>query len=249
MQSFAFVAQNWSLFGRSRNRASGVAKAGLLALIVIFGGLAPVAIAASTAPEGSSPQQPQSYDFVILALSWSPSFCASSARRGDSPQCQNPANRGFVLHGLWPQATDGARLRCPANKGQFSKALFERASEIFPDLGLAQSQWQRHGQCFGFAPDAYIEKAAAARGKVIIPEQFRSVKDPVSLPPENIRKSFVSANSGLSPDAFSVSCRKSELVEVLVCLKSDLSGFASCPQVTKRSCRAATIQVPALSLR
>jgi len=38
------------------------------------------------------------FDYYVLALSWSPSFCATHR---DPHQCSGDA--GFVLHGLWPQ--------------------------------------------------------------------------------------------------------------------------------------------------
>lgn len=214
---------------------------------MLFGLLSAPAFALNGAPDQAGDAKPLNYDYVILALSWSPTYCAAKASRAEEPQCQNQANRGFVVHGLWPQANDGARLRCPAGKGDFSKALFERALQIYPDLKLAQSQWQRHGQCFGFAPDAYLERSAAALAKLVIPERFRAPGKSVALPPDEVSAAFRNANSGLSPQSISVSCRTSRLVEVLVCLKSDLSGFESCPQVAKRTCRATTIEVPTAS--
>lgn len=227
---------------RAQSCGLGVAFSVLVALLGVS------APPVSAATNGAGPQAggtPQHYDFMILALSWSPTFCASSAKRGDSAQCQNPANRGFVVHGLWPQANDGARLRCGDGKAEFSKALFERALDVFPDLNLAQAQWQRHGQCFGLSPDVYLDRTETARSKLVIPERLRAITQPASLGPEDIRRDFVRANSGLTVDAISVSCRKSTLVEVLICMKSDLSGFEPCPQVAKRSCRAATIGIPA----
>lgn len=204
---------------------------------------------AFAAPIDAGQEKAQKFDFVVLALSWSPTYCASSAKRGESAQCQNSIHRGFVVHGLWPQALDGARLRCSAGKSEFSKALFERALEVFPDLYLAQSQWQRHGQCFGFSADAYLERTNVAKSKIVVPDRLRALEQPMSLAAEDLRKEFSRANSGLPLDAISVSCRKSALVEVLICMKSDLSTFESCPQIAKRSCRASSMQIPASPIR
>lgn len=238
------------LFSRPGSSAEKLTRPHLLGLVAAFLIIAPIVEAAQTsATEPPVNGRSQNFDFLILALSWSPTYCASSAKRGETAQCLNPANRGFVVHGLWPQARDGARLRCESNKDEFSKVLFERTLEVFPDLRLAQNQWQRHGHCFGFAADAYLEIVAKAKAKIVIPESLRSVGAPLSLAPDTIRSSFVTANQGLSRDAMSVSCRKSTLVEVLVCLKSDLSGFEPCPQVAKRSCAAAMIGVPASTFR
>ena len=216
-------------------------------IVATLGIVSAPAFAVTGAADSGSHAKSQNFDYVILALSWSPTYCGANAKRANEQQCQNPANRGFVVHGLWPQANDGARLRCSPDKGEFSKALFERALEIFPDLKLAQSQWQRHGQCFGFAPDAYLERAGAARAKLVIPERFRAIDKPVSLSPDEVSSSFRNSNPGLTSQSLSGSCRASQLVEMLVCRKSDLSGFESCPQVATRTCRATTIELPSAS--
>lgn len=225
----------------------GLGRWGLLVQIVTLLLFAPQGLATAVEVSSAKPQNSlsQSFDYVVLALSWSPTYCASSAKRSKTAQCQNGTNRGFVVHGLWPQANDGSRLRCAPSMGAFSKALFERAVEIFPDVNLAQAQWQRHGQCFGFSADAYLEWTAKARAKLVIPDSFKVIDKPASVAPEKIRTDFVAANIGLQNDSISVSCRKSELVEVLVCLKSDLSNFVPCPLIVKRSCRAPFVQIPA----
>src|ERR1700729_345831 len=48
------------------------------------------------------PASPQNFDYYLLNLSWSPEFCYSH------PSATECAGRpAFVLHGLWPQNTDG----------------------------------------------------------------------------------------------------------------------------------------------
>jgi ribonuclease T2 len=49
------------------------------------------------------------FDFYVLSLSWSPSFCAAAAERGNlrGPTLQCGARPySFVVHGLWPQYED-----------------------------------------------------------------------------------------------------------------------------------------------
>jgi len=50
-------------------------------------------------------------DYYMLALSWSPSFCEMQRNKnnGEVPkhlafQCNQAAQLGWVIHGLWPQA-------------------------------------------------------------------------------------------------------------------------------------------------
>ncbi|MBV6657046.1 MAG: hypothetical protein KI785_04680 [Devosiaceae bacterium] len=47
------------------------------------------------------------FDFYVLALSWSPAFCASPDGRDADRQCGPGADFGFITHGLWPQFEDG----------------------------------------------------------------------------------------------------------------------------------------------
>ena len=64
---------------------------------------------AATAQEQDSPGQ---FDFYVLSLSWSPSFCAAAAERGRrraaNAQC-GVRPYSFVVHGLWPQYEKGSR--------------------------------------------------------------------------------------------------------------------------------------------
>ena len=62
-------------------------------------------------PRQSAPRQ---FDFYVLSLSWSPSFCAGAAERGArnaNVQC-GPRPFSFVVHGLWPQYDNGFPEYC-----------------------------------------------------------------------------------------------------------------------------------------
>ena len=52
--------------------------------------------------------QPGVFDYYLLTLSWSPEFCHSHA---DKPECQS-GHHGFVVHGLWPQYSNGYPEHC-----------------------------------------------------------------------------------------------------------------------------------------
>jgi ribonuclease T2 len=47
------------------------------------------------------------FDYYVLALSWSPTYCASRAGRRDRQQCGTGRGYAFVVHGLWPQYEKG----------------------------------------------------------------------------------------------------------------------------------------------
>lgn len=42
-------------------------------------------------------------DYYVMALSWSPNWCALEGDRKGSDQCDTRHDHGFILHGLWPQ--------------------------------------------------------------------------------------------------------------------------------------------------
>jgi ribonuclease T2 len=66
--------------------------------------------------EDARQNAPGQFDFYVLSLSWSPSFCAGAteraAERGSgggaatAQQC-GPRPYSFVVHGLWPQYEKG----------------------------------------------------------------------------------------------------------------------------------------------
>jgi ribonuclease T2 len=59
--------------------------------------------------------RPGQFDFYVLSLSWSPSFCDAAGERGTPPQEQcGERPFSYVVHGLWPQYERGFRnsARC-----------------------------------------------------------------------------------------------------------------------------------------
>ena len=52
------------------------------------------------------------FDFYVLALSWSPSYCAIEGDGADPAQCANGRPYAFVVHGLWPQYEKGYPRDC-----------------------------------------------------------------------------------------------------------------------------------------
>ena len=60
-----------------------------------------IATAATAAPRSQG--QSGEFDFYVLSLSWSPTFCLTHP---GNEQCSGKGY-GFVLHGLWPQYARG----------------------------------------------------------------------------------------------------------------------------------------------
>ncbi len=87
------------------------------------------------------------FDFYVLSLSWSPTYCATNSRP-DPAECDTP--RGFIVHGLWPQYERGYPSDCPSNMPRrVSQATVDGLSDIMPGGGLVNHEWQKHGVCSG----------------------------------------------------------------------------------------------------
>src|SRR5690349_10145635 len=63
--------------------------------------------------------QPGDFAYYVLALSWSPTYCAERRGNGYEPQCDGRQGRpyAFVLHGLWPQHERGWPQNCRTSDG------------------------------------------------------------------------------------------------------------------------------------
>ena len=185
------------------------------------------------------------FDFYVLALSWSATYCANEGARRDGPQCRTGRNPGFVLHGLWPQYERGYPAYCGPQGRSPSRAAMEKAEQIFPDPGLARHQWRKHGSCSGEDPASYFAASAAARAKVTVPDALRAPERDRQWEVIGIERAFAAANPGLRPDMMSVTCRGGQLKEVRICLSRDLRGFRTCEEVDRDRCRAREVNVPA----
>lgn len=178
-----------------------------------------------------------SFDFYVLALSWSPGFCAADERRREREQCGPDGAQGFVVHGLWPQFERGYPVSCEPSGRMPSRPALEEAKGVYPDEGLARYQWRKHGTCSGSAPAAYFRDVRRARDRVRIPTAFQGVEEAGRMSPREIEARFLEANAGLRPDMVAVTCRRGALQEVRICLDRDLRGFRACPEVDRDACR------------
>src|SRR6266851_217650 len=75
--------------------------------LVIFSLVIFVGVFAGTASAQDRRQNaPGEFDFYLLSLSWSPSFCEQASERGSGGRSQIQCGGRpyyFVVHGLWPQ--------------------------------------------------------------------------------------------------------------------------------------------------
>lgn len=187
---------------------------------------------------------PGDFDFYVLALSWSPGFCARAGERRELAQCTPGAGLGFVVHGLWPQNERGYPSQCGAERGPSRPAL-EEARGVYPDEGLARHEWRVHGTCSGLSPAEYFRAVRRARDRVRVPERFERARAPQTVTPLEIERAFADFNPGLRPDTMAVVCRRGAIEEMRFCLDRDLLGFRSCPAVARAGCSTGALRMEA----
>ncbi len=184
------------------------------------------------------------FDFYVLALSWSPSFCQTTGARRASAQCAPGANPGFVVHGLWPQNDDGYPSQCPGNP-YLPYSVLSGLGDLYPDPGLARHEWRQHGLCSGMSPSGYFAAVRAARDLVATPPALTAPQADLSLSPFDVQRAFMAANPRLRAGMMAVVCRRGLFQEARFCLSKDLRNFVSCPQVARENCRSPSVVAPA----
>jgi ribonuclease T2 len=176
----------------------------------------------------------QPFDYYLLNLSWSPEFCHDHP---DATECASHST--FVLHGLWPQNTDGTYPQnCSTEPGPRDPASF---SDIYPDAGLLRHEWNTHGTCSGLSPDDFFTAARTAFHSVAIPPTLKQLDQQISMPPEGILGLFTAANPSIPRASLALSCGNNYLTAIEVCLNKSGQPTACGPI---RSCRANTVRIP-----
>lgn len=185
------------------------------------------------------------FDYYVLSLSWSPSYCARAGRSADPMQCRAVRPFRFVLHGLWPQYERGYPEFCGTAQGRdLSRRTVDGMLDIMPSRGLVRHQWRKHGSCSGLSPEAYFDLSRKALQKLRIPAAFDSLEAGGRVAPDAVETAFRLANPGLRDNAIAVTCEAGRLSEVRVCFARDLQ-FRSCRWVDRRGCTQRQINVPA----
>lgn len=181
-----------------------------------------------------APSGPQSFDYYLLNLSWSPEFCYSHR---DAPECARHAT--FVLHGLWPQNSDGGYPQdCSNAPGPADPAQY---SDIYPDAGLLEHEWHTHGTCSGLSADGFFTTARAAFDSFTIPPRLAQLDTQTSLTPDQILSLVTASNPSIPASSLVLSCGNNYLTAVEVCLDKQLHPVACGPV---HSCRARVVRIP-----
>lgn len=171
------------------------------------------------------------FDYYVLALSWSPTWCRETGDERDADQCDIGRKTDFIVHGLWPQYERGWPQDCSTAERDPSRRQSNRMADLMGSGGLAWYQWKKHGRCTGLSASDYYLITREAAARIAIPAVFDDLDRDIRLPPEVVEDAFIEANPDLQPDAVTVTCRSSSLQEVRVCLTRELSPRACAPDI------------------
>ena len=190
---------------------------------------------------------PGEFDFYVLSLSWSPSFCEAASERGSSGRNHDIQCGGrpysFVVHGLWPQYDRGFPNYCQRPAPRLDRNIVSSMLDLMPAPGLIFNEWDKHGTCSGLGARAYFETVRKARAAIKIPAEYLDPSESRMVAPADLEEAFVKANPGLSNAAISVTCDSKRLSEVRICLNKDLQ-FRACEEIDRRACRRDKVEMP-----
>jgi ribonuclease T2 len=191
--------------------------------------------------------EPGEFDFYVLALSWSPSFCEESAERspyGSAGDRQCGERRySFVVHGLWPQYERGFPEFCQDPAPRLNRAIVSQMLDLMPSPRLVFHEWDAHGTCSGLSASAFFENVRKAYAVIKIPPQYVDLTEPLIVTPDEVQDAFVKSNPGMTRAGISIGCSSRRLNEVRICLSKDLQ-FRECGDVARHACRRNTLVMP-----
>ena len=177
----------------------------------------------------------EGFDHYIIALSWSPSWCAMEERRAQDAQCSKEADYGWILHGLWPQGKTDWPAYCKTAENPPSRAMTKGMSDIMGSSGLAWHQWKKHRTCTALSAEDYYALSRRAFNAITIPSVFSKVNKDFKLNAEIVEEAFLKANPDLRDNMVRVTCKGAFLQEIRVCVSKELTPIV-CSKANRRDC-------------
>lgn len=206
-----------------------------------------IACAALTlpAPVRADNERAGDFDYYVMALSWSSTWCALTGDARNDPQCDPREDFSFVLHGLWPQYEKGYPSYCRTPQRDPSRSQSAAMEDIMGSDGTAWYQWKKHGRCAGLPAADYYAAMRQAYASVTIPEVFTELTKNVKLPASVVEEAFMESNPDLSADMITVTCDQGRIQEVRICLTKDLEP-RKCGTDAIRDCRMTNAKMDAV---
>jgi ribonuclease T2 len=189
--------------------------------------------AGTAAGQDRGPSRPGAFDYYLLALSWSPSWCALTGDDRADPQCDAGRGLGFTVHGLWPQHEMGYPSDCFTHHPDPSRAQTAAMADILGGAGLAFYEWRKHGRCSGLSAAEYFATLRRAHAGVTMPAVFDHISRDLQLDPQVIEDAFLEVNPGLTDAMMTVTCKADRIQELRLCLTRDLAPRDCAPDVAR----------------
>lgn len=196
-------------------------------------------------PAGAEGERAGDFDYYILSLSWSPGWCAREGDERQALECRTGADRGFTLHGLWPQYDFGWPSWCHSGGRDPGRADAALMTDIMGSLGLVRHEWRKHGTCSGLDADAYFELSRRAYESIALPGVLEDLDRDVTLPASVVEDAFIEANPDLDRNAITITCKQGMIEEARICLTRDLEP-RPCGLDAQRDCRMRDALMPAV---
>jgi ribonuclease T2 len=210
-------------------------------IVLLFLALAPSLAVAQQAPRAGD------FDYFVLSMSWSPTYCAGEEAAGDAAQCGPGRKFAFVAHGLWPQYDQGWPEYCNTAQTWVPQKEIDAMMDIMPSKKLIIHEWKKHGSCSGVSQSEYFAATRALFERVKAPARYLSPSQDILTTPQQLIADFVKTNRDLKPNMISVQCGnardRARLSELRICLDKE-GRFAACGANEARSCRAKSLVLP-----
>jgi ribonuclease T2 len=187
------------------------------------------------------------FDYFVLSLSWSPTYCASPEGASDSQQCGARRRFAFVVHGLWPQYYKGWPESCPTRETWVPQDIIDSMLDIMPSKKLIIHEWKKHGSCAGVSMANFFRATRLLFQRVRIPARYLSPTAPITTTPQQLVIDFVKTNRNLTAGMISVQCGnardRARLSELRICLDKR-GNFSQCGSNEERQCQATSLVMP-----
>lgn len=218
----------------------------MIRLFMFLCAAAIVTMAVRAPAQAQERREPGVFDYYLLTLSWSPTYCAGHPEPAAREECG--PRRSFIVHGLWPQDESGKWPEYCRTVPPVPPEIVARERASMPNATMIEHEWERHGSCTTLPAEGYFAEIDRAFAGVRIPEPLRHPEAPVSLARERVKALFATANPGLEPGMMALQCRPGgQIEEMRICLDTGLH-FRPCGNGEPDRCPD-TVQFPAPPIR
>ncbi|WP_343116572.1 ribonuclease T2 [Ostreiculturibacter nitratireducens] len=204
-----------------------------------------LALCLAASPALAEGERAGDFDYYVMSLSWSPTWCALEGDARGDDQCDARHDYTFTLHGLWPQYEAGWPSYCRTAEREATRAETAAMADIMGSAGLAWYEWKKHGRCSGLSASQYFEVSREAYESITVPKVFGGLDRDVKLPARVVEEAFLEANPGLAPNMITITCKEGMIQEARICLTRDLEP-RPCGIDVARDCRMPDALMPAV---